>query len=89
MKKELLCGLALFAGLSPQAFAATGSAYDGLEFILVLAGLLFLLAGFLWGIDYLNKNGKALAHRVKAFIKKKKVKNAACDSRMSDYPSIL
>jgi hypothetical protein len=71
MKKEVFLGLIFFTGLSSQAFAAAGYAKDGLEFILFLMGFFLLLAGFLEGIDYLNKNGKVLVYRTKAFIKKK------------------
>lgn len=71
MKKYVSFGLILFTGLSSQAFASAGYANDGLEFVLFLAGFLLLVAGFLKGIDYLNKNGKILVHRVNAFIKKK------------------
>lgn len=102
MKKGILCGLVLFAGPSSQAFASAGYAYDGFEFILVFAGLMFLLAGFLRGIDYLNKNGRVLLHRVKAFIRKKvakntlpthsseggEVKSAICDNQTFGYLSI-
>jgi hypothetical protein len=71
MKKKVSCGLVLFAGISTQAFAAAGYAYDGLEFILVVAGFLLVLAGFLKGIDYIGKNGKMLMQRIRVFLKKK------------------
>ncbi|MCX6245377.1 MAG: hypothetical protein NTU98_11820 [Bacteroidetes bacterium] len=71
MKKEVTLVLILFAGFSSQAFAGTGSANDGLELLMVLAGFLLLVVGFFEGIDYLHKNGKVLVHRVKTFIKNK------------------
>jgi hypothetical protein len=43
-----------------QAFAGTGYAKDGLAFALVFLGLLMVLAGLLYGIDYLQKNGRKL-----------------------------
>jgi hypothetical protein len=72
MKKKISSGLfILFTGFSPQVFASAGYAKDGLEFILFLMGFLLLMAGFLEGMDYFNKNGKMLIHQFRAFIKKK------------------
>lgn len=70
MNKKALFGLALFLGLSSQAFAGAGYANDGLVFTLVLIGVFMALAALLYGIDYLHKNGKTLYTRVKAYIGK-------------------
>ena len=70
MKKEASFGLIFLTGFSLQAFAGTGSANDGIEFLMLLGGFLLLVVGFFEGIDYLNRNGKVLVHRVRAFIKK-------------------
>lgn len=71
MKKKLLCGLVSFAGISSQAYPATGSASDGFELALFLGSFLLLVAGIIDGFGFLNKNGKMLLSRVKAFIKNK------------------
>jgi hypothetical protein len=71
MDKKATLGFIFLTGSSFPAFAGTGSANDGLEFLLFLMAFLLLVAGFLYGIDYLNRNGKELMHRVRAFIKKK------------------
>ena len=71
MNKIVFIGLVLFIGLSPQAFAKSGNANDGLEFVLALVGFLLLVAGILTGIDYLRKNGKGLICRIKVYLKKK------------------
>jgi|WetSurMetagenome_2_1015567.scaffolds.fasta_scaffold460585_1 hypothetical protein len=84
MKKGIACFVALFAGLSSNAFASAGYAYDGPEFLLLFVGVLFLLAGILWGIDYLNKNGKQVAHKVMLFFRKKVIKNTTPKPPESD-----
>ncbi len=67
----MLIWLVLLLGLSYKAFAKAGIADGGLEFILVIAGFLFLVAGFFEGIDYLTKNGKGLFNRFRTFLRKK------------------
>jgi len=71
MNKKLLCGLIFFIAVTYQAFPATGYANDGFELALFLGCFLLLVAGIIDGIGFLNKNGKMLIHRVKAFIKNK------------------
>jgi hypothetical protein len=71
MNKKLLSGLISLLAISSQAFAATGYANDGFELALFLGCFLLLVAGVIDGIGFLNKNGKMLLHRVKAFIKNK------------------
>jgi len=71
MKKKVLFGLVLIAGFSTQTYASAGYANDGIKFALALMGFLLLVAGFLKGIDYLQKNGKRLIHKFKAHLKKK------------------
>jgi hypothetical protein len=60
MKRKVFLGISLLGGSSSPVLASAGYAYDGLDFILVLAGLMLVLAAILWGIDYLGKNGRAL-----------------------------
>jgi len=71
MKKEMLIIIALLLGLSFKSFAATGYAYDGLEFLLVIAGLLLIILGLLNGFDYLKKNGKTMIYKTISFLNKK------------------
>ena len=71
MNKKAIIWSILFTGLSFQASAAAGYANDGLEFVLFLVGFLLLAAGFIEGINFLRKNWRVLAHRVKTFNKKK------------------
>jgi hypothetical protein len=71
MKKKAFWCLALLTMISTHAFAATGYAYDALAFILVLVGILMMIAGILWGIDYLGKNWRTLKTGVTAYLKKK------------------
>jgi hypothetical protein len=47
------------------AYAATGSAYDGLFFILVVVGLLFLIYLFLTFLDFLAHNGNRIVKVIK------------------------
>ncbi len=70
MKKSAICFWIFAGALSHEAFAAAGNAYDGLQFILLLAGILVLLAALLWGIDQLRKNGRMLMVRLKGFLRK-------------------
>jgi hypothetical protein len=60
MKRKVFLVVSLLGGLSSPVLASAGYAYDGLEFILVLAGFMLLLAAILKGADYLGKNGRAL-----------------------------
>ena len=71
MKKIIIIGLALLAGLPYQSFAKAGRAYDETEFFLVIVGFLLLVALFFEGIDYLKKNGKDLYLRFRTFLKNK------------------
>lgn len=60
MKKKVLFGLVLTAGLISQTYAGAGSANDAPEFALGLVAFLLLVAGILKGIDFLKKNGKSI-----------------------------
>lgn len=71
MKRKLFINISLILGLSLKSFAATGSANDGLEFLLVIVGLLLIVLGLIYGVDYLKKNGKRLTSSGMAFLKKK------------------
>lgn len=71
MKKEMLILITLLFGLSFKSFASTGNANDGLVFILVLVGLLFIIIGLLSGIDYLQKNVKKIIYNFMSFLIKK------------------
>jgi len=70
MKKKVLFGLVLTAGLSSQTYAGAGSANDAPEFALGLVAFLLLVAGILKGIDFLKKNGKSIIHNTIEYIKK-------------------
>lgn len=67
----MLIIIALFLGVSFKSFAGTGNAYDGLEFLLVIAGLLLIIIGLLSGVDYLQKNGKKMINKTISFFKSK------------------
>ncbi|NQU32827.1 MAG: hypothetical protein HQ521_06295 [Bacteroidetes bacterium] len=71
MKKEMLIMIALLLGVSFKSFAGTGNANGGLEFLLVIIGLLLIILGLLNGVDYLQKNGKTMIHKAMSFLKKK------------------
>ena len=71
MNKVMIIGQVLFFGLSCQAFAKSGVADGGLEFMLAIVGFLLSITGLFAGIDYLMKNGKNLFNNFKAFLKKK------------------
>ncbi len=60
MKKMFFAITVMGLGSAMPAYAGTGSAGDGLWFMLILAGSLLLLAALLKGIDYLDKNGRLL-----------------------------
>ena len=67
MKKKIVCFLFLIAGFAWPAFAAAGYANDGLEFLLVLAGFLLVLAGILEGIELLVRKRKNILHCLTGF----------------------
>lgn len=71
MKKRIGLGLILMTGLSFKTFAATGYAYDGLAFILVVIGILLLIIALMAGYDYLRKNGRRVIHNVVRLVKRK------------------
>jgi uncharacterized membrane protein YfcA len=70
MKKKVLFGTVLTAGLTSQTYASAGYANDALEFALGLVALLLLVAGILKGIDFLQKNGKRIIHKIIVYIKR-------------------
>lgn len=57
MKTFKCPGAVLFTCFSLPAFAGTGNADDGLGFVAVVTGILFLAVVFLSGIDFIKKNG--------------------------------
>ena len=69
MSKVFIIWQVLFLGLSFQAFAKSGVADGGLEFLLLIIGFLLLAAGLFAGIEYLMKNGRDLLSRFKEFLK--------------------
>ena len=71
MKKEMLIMIALLLGVSFKSFAGTGNANGGLEFLLVIVGLLLIILGLLYGVDYLQKNGKTMISNSMSFLMKK------------------
>jgi len=86
MKKDLYLLLVLFMGLSSKSFAGTGSANDQIGFVLVILAFLSIIAGFFAGKDYLQKNGKTMARKAIAFIKKKiALFRSHHDNAKSDY----
>jgi uncharacterized protein (UPF0333 family) len=70
MKKKILILSMLLIGLSFKSFASTGNANDGLEFLLVILAVLLITIGLIYGIAYLQKNGKLLIYNFISFIKK-------------------
>jgi len=70
MKKEVSMTIFLLLGLSFRSFAGTGNVNDGLEFLLVIIGILLIILGLLTGGDYLRKNGKTLIFKAIASLKK-------------------
>ena len=70
MQKRVFCGLIAITEFCSQAKAGTGYARDGFIGALLIVCFLFLLAGILEGIQYLNRNGKYLLHCIVAFVKK-------------------
>jgi len=71
MKKGMSILMVLLLGVSVKSYAATGNASDGLEFFLVFAGILLIILALLYGVDYLQKNGKTMISQVVSFLKKK------------------
>lgn len=70
MKKKILILSMLLIGLRFKSFASTGNANDGLEFLLVILAVLLITIGLIYGIAYLQKNGKLLIYNFISFIKK-------------------
>lgn len=70
MKKEILV-TGLLLGVSFKSFASAGNATDGLEILLLIIGVLFIILGLLIGVDYFQKNGKTMIYSGKSFLKKK------------------
>jgi hypothetical protein len=71
MKKRIGLGLFLLTGLSLETFAATGYAYDGLAFILVIIGILLITIALMAGFDYIRKNGRKIFHNAVHRVKRK------------------
>lgn len=71
MKKETFIIVALILGVSLKSFAGTGNAKDGLSFFLVILGWLLIILGLIYGVDYLQKNGKTMIYKAMSFSKKK------------------
>ena len=61
----------------PKTYAAFGNAKDGDLFAVSLIGVLLLLAGILFCIDYLRKNGKQLLKKMIIHKKTKQIKDAS------------
>jgi hypothetical protein len=70
MKKEVSMTIFLLLGLSFRSFAGTGNVNDGLEFLLVIIGLLITLLSILSGVDYLRKNRKTMFYNAMSFLDK-------------------
>jgi high-affinity Fe2+/Pb2+ permease len=70
MKKEVLI-IAFILGVSFKSFAGTGNANDGIEFLVIIVGLLLVVFGLLNGVDYLRKNGKTMIYKALSFLKEK------------------
>lgn len=70
MKTKVLITIVLSNAVSFKTFAATGNASDGLEGVFVIIGFLLLVAGLLYGFDYLKKNGNKVIKKVFTFSKK-------------------
>ena len=64
MKKNIISLLAIILLGTKATFAATGAAYDGLFFMLGIAGVLLLLYLVLTSIDFLAHNGKKIFHAI-------------------------
>jgi len=71
MKKELFIIITLLPGVSFNSYAGTGNAIDGFEFFLAISGLLLMILGLLYGVDYLKRNGKTMIYKASSFLKKK------------------
>jgi hypothetical protein len=70
MKTKVLIALVLSNVVTLKTFAATGNASDGLEGVFVIIGFLLLVAGLLYGFDYLKKNGTKVIKKVFTFSNK-------------------
>lgn len=71
MKKEKLIVIALLSVLSFKSYAGTGTASDEFEFLLAILGLLLIILGLLYGIDYMKKNGKTIIYKSISFLNEK------------------
>lgn len=70
MKKGMFLLSFLIIGLSTQSYASKGYAYDGLAFMMVVAGALLLLAGFFSTIDFLKRRGRTLVRYTRIRVRK-------------------
>jgi hypothetical protein len=70
----ILTGLLL---VSTKCFASAGYAHDGLMFIIILCSILMVIAGLLYTIDYISKNGRMIWNSSKLMITTiiRKIKN--------------
>ena len=64
MKKTIFFGLVFLVGCNLQTIAATGAAYDGLYFLLVIVGFLFIIIGFFSLIDFIKRNGNTILKKL-------------------------
>jgi hypothetical protein len=64
MKKFIIIFLAIICISAPRTYAAYGNAKDGELFAISLIGFLLLVAGILFLIDFLQKNGKKLIQKL-------------------------
>jgi hypothetical protein len=70
MKKSIFFLCLFLAGFSFNTIAGTGTARDEMAFIAAIALILLLLVGLLNGADYIQKNGKSIFRKTKAFMHK-------------------
>ncbi len=72
MKKMIISFLAFLLLGVKAAMAATGAAYDGLFFILLVAGFLLLIYLLLTFIDFISLNGRrlcvAMGHKIHSLL---------------------
>ncbi len=72
MKKMIISFLAFLLTGVKAAVAATGNAYDGLFFILLVAGFLLLIYLLLVIIDFISLNGKricmSMGHKIHSLL---------------------
>ncbi len=50
---------------SQETYASSGLARDGLLFALVLVAFLLILAGLLYGVNYLHRNGRRIVRKIR------------------------